>query len=280
MATFERAGPLQLEPQLDGSATEAFDCLVAGCVMALDDASYGLIRPSTEAVRKRMGGDRDGTNPDQWRAAIDSFADRFTARGLQRPRTSVVRGKGHDEMWRLLHDQRRRVIAAIGYGTVADEKRSLWASRSFRGNHAVDLRAATVVDGTRKVPTYDPLADGRFKGCPNGRRLWPFWLVKAASGDVRDGKGRRLYPAEDRWIGLVVSKAGPIGEPDDGVDPGDPDGGTPDLPDVTELLEVIADTAGELEDHIASMSSSLDALRPYLPAASRSRSEPGDGVSP
>jgi hypothetical protein len=247
--------------------------------MALDDASYGLIRPSTEAVRKRMGGDRDGTNPDQWRAAIDSFADRFTARGLQRPRTSVVRGKGHDEMWRLLHDQRRRVIAAIGYGTVADEKRSLWASRSFRGNHAVYLRAATVVDGTRKVPTYDPLADGRFKGCPNGRRLWPFWLVKVASGDVRDGKGRRLYPGEDRWIGLVVSKARPI-EPDDGVDPGDPDGGTPDLPDATELLEVIADTAGELEDHIDGLTSSLDALRPYLPTAGVSKSEPADGVRP
>jgi hypothetical protein len=280
MATFERKIALALEPQLDGSATEGYDCGVAACVIALDDASYGRIRPTTEAVRKRMGNDRDGTNPDQWKVAIDSYADRFMALGLQPPRTSVVRGKGHDELWRLLHDQRRRVMAAIGYGTVAIEKRSLWASRSFRGNHAVYLRAATVVGGTRKVPTYDPLADGRFKGCPNGRRLWPFWLVKAASGDVRDGKGRRLYPAEDRWIGLVVSKAGPIGEPDDGVDPGDPDGGTPDLPDVTELLEVIADTAGELEDHIASMSSSLDALRPYLPAASRSRSEPGDGVSP
>ena len=69
------------------------------------------------------------------------------------------------------------------------EKRSLWASRSFRGNHAVYLRAATVVDEARKVPAYDPLADGRFKGCPNGRRLWPFWLVRAATGNVRDGEG-------------------------------------------------------------------------------------------
>ena len=130
------------------------------------------------------------------------------------------------------------------------------------------------------MPTYDPLADGRFKGCPNGRRLWPFWLVRAASGDVRDGKGRRLYPAEDRWIGLVVSKARPIGEPDDGVDLGDPDGGTPDLPYVIELLEVIADTAGELEDHIAGLSKSLETLRPWLPATSVSKSEPGDGVRP
>ena len=67
--------------------------------------------------------------------------------GLQPPKTSVVRGKGHDELWRLLHDRRRRVIAALHYGTVASEKRSLWASRSFRGNHAVYLRAATLVDG-------------------------------------------------------------------------------------------------------------------------------------
>jgi hypothetical protein len=211
--------------------------------MALDDASYGLIRPSTEAVRKRMGGDRDATNPDQWKAAIDSYADRFISFGLQPPKTRVIQGQGHDELWRLLHDKRRRVIAAIGYGTVADEKRTLWSSRSFRGNHAVYLRAATLVDGARKVPVYDPLADGGFKGIPKGRRLWPFWLVKAASGDVRGEKDRRLYPGADRWIGLVVSKARPIGEPDDGADPGEPDGGSPDLgrrhraPQVTSATE-------------------------------------------
>jgi hypothetical protein len=278
MATFERAKPLRLEAQLDGSATEGVDCGVAACVMALDDASYGLIRPSTERVRKALGNDRDATNPDQWKAAIDSFAERFTALGLQLPKTSVVRGKGHDELWRLLHAKGRRVIAALHYGTVADERRSLWSSRTFRGNHAVYLRAATIVDEARRVPTYDPLADGRFRGCPNGRRLWPFWLVRAATGDVRDAKGRRIYPGEDRWIGLVVSKARPIGEPDDGVDPGDPDGGDPDLPDVADLLEVIADTAGDLEDHIAGLTASLDALRPYLPTPSGSESEPADGV--
>jgi hypothetical protein len=157
---------------------------------------------------------------------------------------------------------------------VADEKRALSASRSFRGNHAVYLRAATLVDEARKIPAYDPLADGRFTGCPNGRRLWPFWLVWAATGNVGDAKGRRLYPGEDRWIGLVVSKARPIGEPDDGVDPG-----VPDLPDVTELLEVIADTAGGLEDQIAGLSASLEALRPYLPLARASDAEPADGVA-
>jgi hypothetical protein len=280
MATFERSGPLKLEPQLDGSVTEAYDCGVAACVMALDDASYGLIRPSTEAVRRRMGGDRDATNPDQWKAAIDSFADRFTALGLQPPRTAVVRGKGHAELWQLLYDRRRRVIAALHYGTVATEKRALWASRSFRGNHAVYLRAGKVVEAGRRIPAYDPLADGRFKGCPNGRRLWPFWLVRAASGNVRDAKGRRLYPGEDRWIGLVIAKAQPIGEPADGVDPGDPHAGDPDLPDATELLEVIADAAGELDDHIVAMTASLDTLRPYLPEASDSDSEPADGVRP
>jgi hypothetical protein len=201
------------------------------------------------------------------------------------------RGIRNAELWRLLHDRRRRVIAALHYGTVAREKRSLWASRSFRANHAVYLRAAKLVDEARKVPAYDPLADGRFRGCPNGRRLWPFRLVRAATGNVRDAKGRRLYPGEDRWIGLVVAKARPIwiglvvakarpiGEPDDGVDPGDPDG-PPDLPDVEDLLKVIADTAGGLEGHIAGLTASLEALRPWLAAASDSRSEPGDGVVP
>jgi hypothetical protein len=280
MAAFERTGPLRLEAQLDDSATASIDCGVAACVMALDDASYGRIRPSTEAARKRMGGDHDATNPDQWKAAIDSYAERFTTLGLQPPRTSVVRGKGHAELWRLLHERRRRIIVALHYGTVAREKRALWASRSFRGNHAVYLRAGRVVEESRRVPAYDPLADGRFTGCPNGRRLWPYWLVRAATGNVRDAKGRRIYPGEDRWIGLVVAKARPIGEPDDGLDPGDPDGGEPDRPDASELLEVIADTASELEEHIAAVSGSLETLRPYLPAASASDSEPADGVRP
>ena len=76
-----------------------------------------------------------------------------------------------------------------------------------------------------------------------------------------------------------MSKARPIGEPDGGVDPGDPDGGDPDLPDVTELLEVIADTAGQLEDHIAGLTESLETLRPYQPTASDSRSDADAGVT-
>ena len=113
MAAFERTSPLALKPQLDGSATQAVDCGVAACVIALDDASYGLIRPSTERVRRAMGNERKATNPEQWKAAIDTFADRFIKLGLQPPRTSVVRGRGHDELWRLLNERRRRVIAAI-----------------------------------------------------------------------------------------------------------------------------------------------------------------------
>ena len=50
------------------------------------------------------------------------------------------------------------------------------------------------------------------------------------------------------------------------------------MPVVTELLDVIAHTAGDLEDHISALSTSLDTLRPYLPSASASTSEPGDGV--
>ena len=48
---------------------------------------------------------------------------------------------------------------------------------------------------------------------------------------------------------------------------------------MTELLEVIADTAGELEDHIDGLTTSLDALRPYLPLAKASDAEPADGVA-
>ena len=52
------------------------------------------------------------------------------------------------------------------------------------------------------------------------------------------------------------------------------------MPDVTELLEVIADTAGELEEHIAGLTTSLDVLRPWLPTVNESKGEPADGVRP
>jgi len=102
-------------------------CRRTGCLNAPQAAYW----PGTRCL---AGSDRDATNPDQWKAAIGSYADRFTGLVLQPPRTSVVRGKDHDELWRLLHDQRRLVIAALHYGTLASEKRSLCASRSFRGS--------------------------------------------------------------------------------------------------------------------------------------------------
>ena len=52
------------------------------------------------------------------------------------------------------------------------------------------------------------------------------------------------------------------------------------MPDVETLLDVIADTAGDLEDQISALKSTLDVLRPYLPAASDMDGEPGAGVAP
>ena len=162
-----------------------------------------------------------------------------------------------------------------------------WPARSGRSGRAAATAATTrsisapprSSRGPAGSPPTTPWPTAASRTVRTDDASGPSGSCKAASGDVRNGKGGRLYPAEDRWIGLVVSKARPIGEPDDGVDPGDSDGGTPDLPDVTELLEVIADTAGELEDHIDGLTTSLEALRPYLPVASASESEPVAGVT-
>ena len=280
MAAFERTGPLKLEPQLDGSASQGVDCGVAACVMALDDASYGLVRPSTEAIRKRMGNDRDATNPVEWKAAINSYADRFASLGLQPPRTSVVARATTNSGGSCTTS----VAASSPPSTTAPSR-----TRSARSGRAAATaatmpstsaqQAAMSTDGARKVPVYDPLADGRFPGCPNGRRPWPFWLVRAATGNVRDAKdsGASTPPPT---AGSVSSspRPGPSASPG-AVSTGDPEGGSPDLPDVTELLDVIADTAGGIEEHIAAMSASLDALRPWLPATKESEAEPVAGVA-
>ena len=276
----KRRKPLLVEPQLDDSALEALDCGPAACVVAIDDASYGRIKTTTEEIRRRAGNVKGTTTPEMWKRAIDSFADDFIKLGLHPPRTSIVRGRDTSALWKLLKKQNRRIIGAIHYGTVANKKRRLWASRSYRGNHAVYFRGAKLVEGDRKVPTYDSLADGRFAGVPKGRKLWPFWLVKAALGNVRNDKGGRIYPRADRWIGLVISKAKPLTEPDDGIDVGDPDAGTPDDADVLELIEETVDAVDLLEDTAEQLAMQAERLAEHLPPDSTSTSDAKEGVTP
>ena len=98
-------------------------------------------------------------------------------------------------------------------------------------------------------------------------------------------------PATSGWEGPTpLPRRGPLDPPGHREGPpyrrarrrcrsGDPDGAHPTCP-ASRTSSRSSPTAGELEDHISAMTASLDALGPYLPAASDSASEPGDGVRP
>ena len=93
---------IRLEAQLDGSATEGVDCGVASTVMAIDYASGGKIRTTTERVRNKMG-TREPTNPWDWQRAMRGFKDVADARPLKpRPAVHEHRGRRRDEQSRLV----------------------------------------------------------------------------------------------------------------------------------------------------------------------------------
>jgi len=71
----------------------------------------------------------------------------------------------------------RGAILQIRYSVIAPTKYD--ASPGFTGNHAVYVNERRASDGALLV--YDPLADHRRAGIPQGPQWWPASLVKAAA---------------------------------------------------------------------------------------------------
>jgi hypothetical protein len=288
---------IHLEAQLDGSRTEGIDCGVASTVMAIDYASGGRIRTTTERVRNRMG-TQEPTNPWDWRRAIQGFREVARKEGLRPLRSTLASGADFERLHTLLFERKRPVIIALDYGTIADESRRYWASTSFRGAHAVLLRKGAERGGRQKVKVFDPLADGRTVG---GRRMakgpnwWDWSVVRQAAANVRDGRGDLVFPGRDRWIGLVVWRSQPIvkDKPDPVEEPPlDDDEGEPDDPQ--DAGDALTDVASDLDDAIdelaaaptsKAVNNALKALRtaretiePFLPPSSDSTSDSAAGL--
>jgi hypothetical protein len=71
----------------------------------------------------------------------------------------------------------RGAVVQIDYGVIAPTKFD--ASPGFHGNHAVFVNERRSSDGAYLV--YDPLADGRRKGIPQGPQWWPGALLRDAA---------------------------------------------------------------------------------------------------
>jgi hypothetical protein len=148
--------------QLDGSAFQSSNCVAATGAMLVDRASGGAIEESGAQVRVQTGDTSGGLGYDQLR---------------------WVAGRFWDEVWNfepslpwadLVSRARDRGVGLCGsysvlVGTPHDACRGL-----FRGNHSVALAEQTA-DGWI---VGDPMADGRYSGCPKGFQEWPDALVR------------------------------------------------------------------------------------------------------
>ena len=197
MAAFERTGPLQAR------ATARWLRRVRASTVAWPPASWPSTMPATawSVPRPRPSASAWATtvtpNPVKWKTAIERSptASRHSA--------CSHRGRASSGARATTSSGACSTTSVAGssppyYGTVADEKRSLWASRSYRGNHAGLPPRGDVHRRGPQGAGVRPPRRRTLPGCPNGRRPWPFWLVRAATGNVRDAKDRRLYPATDR----------------------------------------------------------------------------------
>jgi hypothetical protein len=291
---------IRLEPQLDGSKTESVDCGVASTVMAIDYASAGKVRSTTERVRAKMN-DQGPTNPWDWQSAIRAFKDAARKSGMKPLRSTIADGSDFDRLETLLFQKKRPVVVALDYGTIARKSPRLWSSTSFEGAHAVLLRVGRERGGTLKVKVFDPLADGRTvagKKMVNGPRWWEWAVAKEACGNIRDADGKLVYPKRDGWLGLVVWRSKPI-VPDEPEEPDveppldDPDA-EPDEP--ADTLDALADASSDIDDAIdalttapnakgiaaalKAMRSARESIGPFMPPDSDSTSDSGKGIRP
>jgi hypothetical protein len=289
---------IRLEPQLDGSSTESVDCGVASTVMAIDYATIGKVRTTTERVRAKIKDDGP-TNPWDWHRAIVDFRDAAKKSGLKPLRASIADGSEFERLRELLFERKRPVVVALDYGTISRKSPRHWASTSFTGAHAVLLRVGKDRGGSLKVKVFDPLADGRTIGgrkMPKGPRWWEWSVVKEACANVRDASGALVFPGRDRWLGLVVWRSRPIvpkEPPEPDFDPAlDDPNPEPDEP--ADTADALADAASDIEDALDVLRNSPDAkgigsaikalraaresIEAFLPADSDSTSDARSGL--
>lgn len=127
------------QKQLDGSALGGSDCGPTSLSVAIDAATLGAARPTTEAIRRLARDTEGGTTPDDWKRACRAMGvatascqtGAVLAASLARNESVVI--AAHYGKWR-----------AAGFP----------AYGSFDGWHAMTV----VASGENHVWLYDPLA--------------------------------------------------------------------------------------------------------------------------
>jgi hypothetical protein len=167
---------LQLVGQFDGSNLAGLNCNCAVGAMLVAWVTQGAHRPSAADVRRLVREPSGianvigGTNPAQVAAALDRGWNVSLDVRYRVPLADVVS-----------RAQQAPVGLSIGYSPVAGTVHD--ACPGFRGNHEIALFRGLV---------FDPLADGRRHGIPDGPERWGDDLLRRACGALEIGNGKTL----------------------------------------------------------------------------------------
>lgn len=214
-------------------ATRSRDCGPTSTSVAIDRATRGVKVPKIPMIRGRGGMAGDWTNSSEWTQAIESFDTRRELGGRwDRINATELRAAPADR-WSQIVDHVQSgepVIFAMDYGVLRRLAPRKTGSESFNGYHAL-----TIVGDKPGKPSrwrdYDPLNDGRYRGCPKG----PVWIPRSVLKEAVLRVGKEVVGSPAIWA-VLVDKAERL---EDGVEPIEPEPVVE--PDLISMGSVLAD---------------------------------------
>ncbi len=163
--------------QLDGSACQGTNCVAASDAMLVSRSTAGRETPTAAHIRTLIGGPCHGLTSDAVRYVNRVFYSLLCQQENAQPWSGLAAASSHRGF--ILHGS----YAVLNH-TKYDASRN-----AFHGNHAIYVQGRNA-DGSWKV--LDPLADGRYVGCPKGYENIPDLTLRSFAGHVVTGSGSAL----------------------------------------------------------------------------------------
>lgn len=181
--------------QLDGSRYQSTNCGPSADSVFIRRATHGARRPSSRGIRARSGDTSGGTNLRQLHMV--NVTD-FGIRGV------LFQPIAWDDLMDHFRAGRGALLD-IWYGVLRPTTHDASRHR-YSDNHRIYVNHLTRYGNLRY---FDPLADGRYKGCPKGwQSIKPATLKSAAGKLDLSGLGTAAYrPLGDgKAYALLVPK--------------------------------------------------------------------------
>jgi hypothetical protein len=177
-----------LVPQLDESSLHSGNCGPASVASLMRWATDHDVAPTPDQVRRRMGDFVGGTTMDEHKVAWDSFIPQAKEKGWEMSPMNYRGVTKFEEMVNAIRNG-RAVTVAIDYKMVPPPYK---CSTKFNGFHSVMCNKIRMMNGKAMAKVWDPLADGRYRGCPRGPIWYPVTLLRDVCGGV-EGPGRVIW---------------------------------------------------------------------------------------